>query len=196
MFGFEIAIAIIIFLLIGIFWIMYFLKMKKSKNYSEISKELPSALRHMVTELISGKGLHDTISSIANSDYRYLSYEFSRVVEEIKYGEKTEHALLNMSRRISSDGLNRSIQQIVGTLKNGGSLANSLNIIAEDISFDLQIKLKDYSQKLNVFIIIYTFLAILGPVILLIMLMAPSKLLWEILFQVVLFLLFIYSSFP
>ncbi|MBZ9570795.1 type II secretion system F family protein [Methanobrevibacter sp. TMH8] len=163
-----------------IFGILFYPKMNKDKSRSEISKELPYALRQMVTELRSGKGLHDTISSIANSDYGALSFEFSRVIEEIKYGENTEKALINMSNRVSSDGLNRAVQQIVGTLRTGGNLASTLNIIAEDISYDLQIKLKDYSQKLNAFIMIYTFLAILGPVILLIMLMAASTVMGDI----------------
>lgn len=178
--GFEIAMAIILLFLMIIFGILFYPKMNKDKSRSEISKELPYALRQMVTELRSGKGLHDTINSIANSDYGALSFEFSRVIEEIKYGENTEKALINMSNRVSSDGLNRAVQQIVGTLRTGGNLASTLNIIAEDISYDLQIKLKDYSQKLNAFIMIYTFLAILGPVILLIMLMAASTVMGDI----------------
>jgi flagellar protein FlaJ len=178
--GFEIAMAIILLFLMIVFGILYLPKMNKDKSTSEISKELPYALRQMVTELRSGKGLHDTISSIASSDYGALSFEFSRVIEEIKYGGNTEKALLNMSNRVSSDGLTRAVQQIVGTLRTGGNLASTLNIIAEDISFDLQIKLKEYSQKLNAFIMIYTFLAILGPVILLIMLMAASTVMGDI----------------
>ena len=178
--GFEIAMAVILLFLMIIFGVLYFPKMNKDKNRTEISKELPYALRQMVTELRSGKGLHDTISSIATSDYGALSHEFSRVIEEIKYGENTEKALINMSNRVSSDGLSRAVQQIIGTLRTGGNLANTLNIIAEDVSYDLQIKLKDYSQKLNAFIMIYTFLAILGPVILLIMLMAASTVMGDI----------------
>lgn len=180
LFGFEIAMAIILLFLMILFGILYLPKMNKDKNRAEISKELPYVLRQMVTELRSGKGLHDTISSIATSDYGALSFEFSRVIEEIKYGENTEKALINMSNRASSEGLSRTVQQIIGTLRTGGNLANTLNIIAEDVSYDLQIKLKDYSQKLNAFIMIYTFLAILGPVILLIMLMAASTVMGDV----------------
>jgi archaeal flagellar protein FlaJ len=191
-FGFEIALSIGILFLMGIFFVLYFPKINRNKTNSEISKELPFALRHMVTELRSGKGLHDTILSIANSNYGALSYEFSRVIEEIKYGEKTEKALINMSKRVSSDGLNRTIQQIVGTLRTGGNLAFNLNIIAEDVSFDLQIKLKDYSQKLNAFIMIYTFLAILGPVILLIMLMAASTVMGDVIPSNVVLIIYVF----
>jgi flagellar protein FlaJ len=156
-------------------------RMKNDKKDSNISKELPYALRQMVTELKSGKGLHDTLSSIAISDYEDLSNEFLRVLEEIKYGETTENAIINMSKRVNSDGLKRTLYQIVGTLKTGGNLSNTLNIIAEDVSYDLRIKLKEYSQKLNAFVMIYTFLAILGPVILLIMLIAASTVMGDFL---------------
>ncbi|MDR2967606.1 MAG: type II secretion system F family protein [Methanobacteriaceae archaeon] len=178
--GFEIALIIILIGLIGFFLIFYFPKMEKKKKYSEISRELPYALRHMVTELKSGKGLHDTLNSIAMHDYGALSEEFSRVLEEIKYGENTEVSLINMSLRVSSNGLDRVVRQIIGTLRTGGNLSNTLNIIAEDITHDLQMELKDYSQKLNAFVMIYTFLAILGPVIFLIMLMAASTVMGDI----------------
>lgn len=48
-----------------------------------------------------------------------------------------------MGKRVNSVGLSRAIQQIIGTLRVGGNLANNLNIIAEDISFDLNMKFKE-----------------------------------------------------
>ena len=190
--GFEISLAIVLISLIGFFLILYFPQMEKKRKYSEISRELPYALRHMVTELKSGKGLHDTLYSIATHDYGALSEEFSRVLEEIKYRENTETALLNMSKRVSSNGLNRTVGQIIGTLRTGGNLSNTLGIIAEDITHELQMELKDYSQKLNAFIMIYTFLAILGPVILLIMLMAASTVMGDIVPSEVVLIMYVF----
>ncbi|MDL2246319.1 type II secretion system F family protein [Methanobrevibacter sp. OttesenSCG-928-K11] len=166
--------------------------MGENKKYEDITQELPYALRHMATDLKSGKGLHDTLLTISKTDYGSLSQEFKRVLEEIKYGESTESALFNMSKRVKSKGLSRAIQQIIATLHIGGNLATSLNIIAEDISFDMQIQLKEYSQKLNGFILIYTFLAILAPVILLIMIMAASTVMGDIIPSEVLLILYIF----
>ena len=95
-----------------------------------------------------------------------------------------------MARRVNSDGLSRCVQQIVGTLRVGGNLAHSLEVIADDISFDMHVKLKDYSQRLNAFILIYTFIAILAPVILLIMLMAASTVMGDILSSDVIMMLY------
>lgn len=161
-------------------FIFYYPTIKEQRSYSDLNQELPYALRHMGIELKSGKGLHDALLSIKNSDYGSLSREFTRVLEEVKFGKPTEDALLEMSQRVKSEGLSRAIQQIISTLRIGGNLSDILNIIAKDITFDMQIKLKEYSQKLNSFILIYTFLAILTPVISLVMLMAGSTVMGDV----------------
>ena len=168
-------------------------QIKQERNYSDINQELPYALRHMGIELKSGRGLHDAFITIKDANYGSLSWEFNRVLEEIKYGRSTEESLLDMTNRVKSEGLTRAIQQIVGTLRVGGNLAGNLEIIAKDISFDMQIKLKEYSQRLNSFILIYTFIAILAPVISLIMLMAGSTVMGDIISSSM--LLMMYSLF-
>lgn len=169
---------------------IYYPQIKNQRNYSDLNQELPYALRHMGIELKSGKGLHDTLVTIKDADYGTFSHEVNRVLEEVKYGKSTEDSLLEMSKRVKSEGLTRAVHQLIGTLRVGGNLANSLDIIAQDISFDMQIKLKEYSQKLNSFILIYTFIAILAPVISLIMLMASSTVMGDLISTNVLMLLY------
>ena len=169
---------------------LYYPQIKNQRNYSDLNQELPYALRHMGIELKSGKGLHDTLVTIKDADYGTFSHELNRVLEEVKYGKSTEDSLLEMSKRVKSEGLTRAVQQLIGTLRVGGNLANSLDIIAQDISFDMQIKLKEYSQKLNSFILIYTFIAILAPVISLIMLMASSTVMGDLISTNLLMLLY------
>ena len=173
------GIYLVITAMIYVFTVNY-PQIKEKNSYSDLNQELPYALRHMGIELKSGKGLHDTLITVKNADYGSLSREFNRVLEEVKYGKPTEESLLEMSHRVKSEGLSRTIHQIIGTLRVGGNLANSLNIIAKDISFETQIKLKEYTQKLNSFILIYTFIAILAPVVILIMLMASSTVMGDI----------------
>lgn len=179
-FGFEIAAMFLILIVMSYMFMVVYPQLKQKRMYHDLNQELPYALRHMGIELKSGKGLHDTLMTVANANYGSFSRELTRVLEEVRYGKSTENALLEMSNRVNSDGLSRGIQQIVGTLRVGGNLANSLEVIASDISFDMHMKLKDYSQRLNAFILIYTFIAILAPVILLIMLMAASTVMGNI----------------
>ena len=170
----ELGLAIFISLLLISFAVFYYPKIKKQNEYSSFSKELPFALRQLATELKSGKSLFDSLDSIVKSDYGVLSLEFSRVLEEIKYGESTETAFLNLEKRVDSKALSRVIYEILTSLRIGANLSPSLSIIAEDVNFDMRMKLKEYSEKLNAFIMIYTFLAILAPVIILTMLLAAS----------------------
>ena len=178
--SFEIGGIYLVLVTMTYTFLIYYPQIKEKNSYSDLNQELPYALRHMSIELKSGKGLHDTMLTIKNSNYGSLSKEFTRVLEEIKFGKQTEESLQEMSHRVNSEGLSRTIHQIIGTLRVGGNLANSLDIIAKDISFETQIKLKEYSQKLNSFILIYTFIAILAPVIILIMLMAGSTVMGDV----------------
>ena len=170
----ELGLAIFISILLISLSIFYYPKIKKQNDYASFSKELPYALRQLATELRSGRGLFDSLDSVASSDYGILSLEFSRVLEEIKYGESTENAFLNLEKRVDSKALSRTIYEILTSLRIGANLSSSLSIIADDVNFDIRMKLKEYSEKLNAFVMIYTFLAILAPVILLTMLLAAS----------------------
>ncbi len=172
--SFELGLAIFISILLIAIAVFYYPKIKKQNDYASFSKELPYALRQLATELRSGRSLFDSLDSVASSDYGILSLEFSRVLEEIKYGESTENAFLNLEKRVDSKALSRTIYEILTSLRIGANLSNSLSIIADDVNFDIRMKLKEYSEKLNAFIMIYTFLAILAPVILLTMLLAAS----------------------
>lgn len=186
----ELSGIFIVVVLMTYIFTLYYPQIKQQKHYTDINQELPYALRHMGIELKSGKGLHDTLVTIKNADYGSISQEFTRVLEEIKFGSSTEDSLLEMSDRVKSEGLTRATHQIISTLRVGGNLSNSLDIIAKDISFDMQIKLKEYSQKLNSFILIYTFIAILTPVIGLIMLMAGSTVMGDVVSSSLLFVIY------
>ena len=188
--GPEIGAMYLVIVAMAYVFLLYYPQMKNERGYSDLNRELPYALRHMSIELKAGKGLHDALLTIRNANYGSLSKEFNRVLEEVKFGMPTEDALLEMSQRVNSEGLSRAIHQIVGTLRVGGNLAGSLEIIAKDISFDMQIKLKEFSQKLNSFILIYTFIAILAPVISLIMLMAGSTVMGDIISSGLLFVIY------
>ena len=188
--GPELGAMYLVIIVMGYIFLLYYPQMKNQRGYSDLNQELPYALRHMSIELKAGKGLHDALVTIKNANYGSLSREFTRVLEEIKFGKSTEDSLLEMSHRVKSEGLSRATHQIVGTLRVGGNLAGSLEIIAKDISFDMQIKLKEFSQKLNSFILIYTFVAILAPVISLIMLMAGATVMGDIISRELLFVIY------
>jgi len=172
--------------------IVFLPKLQSGKRSSEASRELPFALRQMATELRAGLGLHESMRSVALSGYGPLSEEFARTLEEIRYGETTEKALIDLSERINSEGLKRAIYQITRTLSSGGDLSRTLNVIAEDTAYEMRMKLKDYAQKLNSFTMIYMFVAVLGPVILMIMLIAATTVIGPVIDPMVLLVLYLF----
>ncbi|MBI4345196.1 MAG: type II secretion system F family protein [Euryarchaeota archaeon] len=148
---------------------MFFTKMhpkSKVKGRSEaFGRELPFALRHMATQLSSGSGLLETMRSISQSEYGVLSEEFKRAVREIDRGATIEESYERMNIRIESPGLKKASRQIISTLRTGGNLANTLKIIAEEVSMEMRMKLKDFIQVLNSFSLIYMFVVVVAPVL-------------------------------
>ncbi len=195
-FGLEIGLALMLVIFLMAMVLIFLPNLKKGGRSAEASRELPYALRQMATELRAGLGLHDSMRSVAMSGYGPLSEEFARTLEEIKYGETTENALMDMSERVGSEGMKRAIYQITRTLSSGGDLAKTLNVIADDIAYEMRMKLKDYAQKLNSFTMIYMFVAILGPVILMIMLLAASTVMGGELFPPIVLILLYLFLFP
>lgn len=191
-FGMEVGLVfgLLIFMMSGV--IVFLPKLQSGKRSQEAARELPFALRQMATELRAGLGLHESMRSVALSNYGPLSEEFARTLEEIKYGETTENALLDMSERINSEGLSRAVYQITRTLSSGGDLSRTLSVIAEDVAYEMRMKLKDYAQKLNSFTMIYMFVAILGPVILMIMLIAATTVMGPIIPPMLLLILYLF----
>jgi len=129
-----------------------------------ISIELPFALRHMATELRAGIGLYKTIQAVASADYGVLSEEFARVITEVEEGTDTRDALRHLALRTQSKALRTAIIQISRALKTGGNLSESMNDIAEDVSFEMRIAVSEFGQRMNFFGVIFIFGAIVFPV--------------------------------
>jgi archaeal flagellar protein FlaJ len=159
-----IALAIFLF---SIFIFSYILPMQKAKQRgTQIDTELPYALRHLSTELQAGIGLYKTLQSIAKNDYGLLADELSRTIIEIENGTDTKTALRHTALRSQSKNFNIALFHIIRTLNTGGNLAQSIDGVAETVSFDLLESAKQFGEKMNFFGIIFIFVAIVLPVFL------------------------------
>lgn len=131
---------------------------------NEVSVEIPFALRHMSTELRAGIGLYRTIQAVASAGYGALSEEFARVITEVEEGTDTKDALRHLALRTQSKALRNAIIHIIRALKTGGNLSESMNEIADDVSFDLRMAVSEFGQRMNFFGVIFIFGAIVMPV--------------------------------
>lgn len=159
-------IALVIFIFAILIFAYLLPKQKAKQRGIQIDTELPYALRHLSTELQAGIGLYKTLQSIAKNDYGLLSDELSRTIIEIENGTDTKTALRHTALRSQSKNFNVALFHIIRTLNTGGNLAQSINGVADTVSFDLMESAKQFGEKMNFFGIIFIFIAIVLPVFL------------------------------
>ncbi len=149
-------------------------KSKISSRASEINQEIPYALRHMATQLSSGIGLPETMTSVSEAGYGALSEEFDRTLQQMRMGKSMTKALAELQERVGSDSLSKAVRQIQRTLKTGGNLSRTLEILADESSFDLRMKLRDYTQSLNMMTMVYMFASAIIPSLLVVIMIVSS----------------------
>jgi len=135
-------------------------------NYraTEIERELPFALRHLATELKAGVGIVSSFESIAKSDYGALSEEFNRIVQDIRKGKTTEEALRAASERTKSLSFKRAIMNFIRAVRTGGAISEIIGNIAKDTSYELNMKIRDFVEKLNMIGLIFIMVGVVVPV--------------------------------
>lgn len=154
--------------LFSIFFIRSYPRRRLSARVAELNRMLPYALRHMGTQLSSGIGLPETVTSVSRSDYGVLSEEFGRIIWDMNKGVSFEEALVLLDERVPSEPLRRATRQIRRALRTGGDLSRVLNLLADEASFEMRMKLRDYTQSLNLLTMIYMFVSAVIPAMLMI----------------------------
>lgn len=146
-------------------------KSKAKSRVVEVNRTIPYALRHMATQLSSGIGLPETMTSVSQADYGALSEEFGRAIHDMHAGSSMDEALSAMDKRLESEPLRRAIRQIQRTMRTGGDLARTLGNLADETALELRMKLRDYTQSLNLMAMLYMFASAVIPALLVIMIM-------------------------
>ncbi|MBU1197926.1 type II secretion system F family protein [Candidatus Micrarchaeota archaeon] len=136
-----------------------------NERASKINRELPFALRQLATQIKAGVSFHKALSSLVTSRYGVLSEELERVLKDIERGYSTEQALVRLIGRTKSRGLKKAAVQILRALKSGGNLSNTISAIADDVSFELRMKVRDFTEKLNFISVVYIMVGVVGPVV-------------------------------
>ncbi len=167
--GYSVTLSIIVaifgFILTSLIMI-YYPSMKAGERAKDIDKELPFALRQLSTQLKAGVSFSNSLNSIAQSNYGVLSDEFKRVLVDMEGGMSTEEAVMKLSVRTKSKGLKKALVQIIRALRTGGNLAEIITTIADDVSYESRMKIRDFTEVLNLISIAYIMVAVVGPVML------------------------------
>ena len=152
------------FILIGIVGLAY-PNLKAKSRGGQIDRELPFALRHLATQMGAGMSFQKALSSVASADYGVLSTELQATLARMDSGMSTEDALLDLSERTYSQGLKQTTIQIVRSLRTGGKISEIISTIAEDVAFETRMKVRDFTESLNLVSIVYIMVSVVAPVV-------------------------------
>lgn len=166
--SFEIILSLLVFfvsLIIISLFVLVYPNLRTKSTARDIDKQLPFALRHMSALLSAGISIFDSIVSVSKAEYGALSYELDHVVWNVKSGQSLSDALEDSTLRVGSKPFNRVVVHIRRALQMGGDVAQIISQIAEDLTFEMRMKISDFVEKLNAFAVVYIIGGIVGPVV-------------------------------
>ena len=140
-------------------------KIIAGKKAEQIDRHLLFALKDLLLQISSGVSLYNAIINVATSGYGIVSDEFKKVAKNVKTGMALNTALERLAVESSSEYMRRTIWQIVNTLKAGASLKGALQSIISELAVTQHTKIKNYSQELNLWSLIYMLFAVAIPTI-------------------------------
>lgn len=133
-FNFNILILFLFALAIPPGVLMIFIIYKSEKRNEKIETSIPDFLRQLSSMLRVGLSFETALEELSKYGSGPLYNEIRRSVIEIKMGMNFDKSIMEIAERLKSKNLERSFKLIIEAKKTGGSLAD----IIEDISNDLR----------------------------------------------------------
>lgn len=139
--------------------------LKAQQQISEIEEALPNALKQMADVLKAGGTYEAALRQVATSDYGTLTKEIELVLRKTEEGESLENSFIDLSGKINSRLVKRSVTVIIDTIKAGAGLADVLDDIADDIRAMNRIQKERTSETLLQVIFMVASGAFIAPAI-------------------------------
>ncbi|MEA2036370.1 MAG: type II secretion system F family protein [Nanoarchaeota archaeon] len=139
--------------------LVYFLLLLSADAKAKFVEEiLPDVLQLMASNLRAGLTTDRALLLAARPEFGPFQNEINQVGKEITMGEEIGRALVNMTKRIRSQKLSKTVALIVSGLKSGGELASLLEQTARNLR---QESLVDSRIRANVMMyVIFIFIAV------------------------------------
>jgi flagellar protein FlaJ len=148
---------------ISFVYITFYPNLVISKKNMNIDKNLLFAIRHLFIQIKSGVSLFDALVSVSKGNYGLISDEFSRCTKEIVTGREDAAALEELAFRNPNISFKRVIWQIVNSLKAGGDIGNTLNLLAQNLSEEQKVKIRKYGSQLSPMALMYMMFTVILP---------------------------------
>lgn len=155
---------LICFLIIE-FLFYFYLLMHADIKARLVEDSLPDALQLMSSNLRAGLTTDRALLLSARPEFGPLQEEINLVGKEITIGKQIDQALINMSSRIKSEKLEKSVLLIVSGLRSGGELASLLEETAENLRQQKLTEQKVRSSVLMYVIFIFAAVGVGSPIL-------------------------------
>jgi flagellar protein FlaJ len=128
----AIGAAVLSFVLVWLLlWMM--LNLLVDKRSSNIERVLPDLLSMIAQNMSAGMTPYNALWVAARPEFGALADEIQKVARDTLTGTPLETALLNMSKRVKSNKLRRTVKLMIQGMRSGGELPTVLQEIARDI---------------------------------------------------------------
>ncbi|MEM3364346.1 MAG: type II secretion system F family protein [Candidatus Micrarchaeia archaeon] len=133
------------------------------KEAEEIDSHLTYALNDLVMQVSAGTSLTEAMRRVAQGRYGKVSEQFREVMERMMSGESQEEALANVAEKNKSEFMRRVLWQLSTVLYTGASLDVAMKDLISAIRNYQDNRIKQYSQNLNFYILLYLMAAVVVP---------------------------------
>ncbi|MEW5996627.1 MAG: type II secretion system F family protein [Candidatus Micrarchaeota archaeon] len=151
-----------VYLFLSFQYFMLYPDVKIAKRRRDIDYELVFAGRHLLIALKSGMPLFDSLVGVSKG-YGAVSDEFNRIVEKVTLGVSMTQAIREVIQNCPSNDFNRIMLQIANSISSGSDVADSLEVVLNQVFREQVIALKAYGQKLNPLVMFYMIFGIIFP---------------------------------
>ena len=156
------VILFFVYVIFSFFYFMMYPSVMVLKRKKAIDYELVFAVRHLLIGLRSGMPLFDAMVGVSRG-YGEVSREFNRIVEKVTLGTPIAQAIREVVQTNPSPSFRRIMIQLANSVGSGADIADSLEVVLNQVFKEQIIELKAYGQKLNPLIMFYMIFGIIFP---------------------------------
>ncbi len=137
------------------------LVMAADSRAQKIELILPDVLEIISSNIRAGMTLENAVWSAARPEFGPLKDEIKTMSADVFGGKPIGDAFLNMTKRVNSDVLERSVRLIVEGIRLGGEMAKLLKAVSDDIRSNQALK-KEIATSTMMYTIFIIFAAVLA----------------------------------
>lgn len=156
--------SILVFILLNLFF--YFkVSLKASAKIKKMEEIFPDVISLMASNLRAGITIDRSFLLSARPEFAPLDQEILKTGKDIATGKDVAYAMMNMSKRIDSEKISKTIMLIISGLKAGGNISDLLEQTSSNMKEKAFIEKRATSAILMYIIFIFFAVGVGAPVL-------------------------------